>query len=88
MGDAGGPGGNATGRLHVPDVNRRGASWGSAVAVAETIHKCVGAGFSLTRKSLSPTSKASSNLSAPVFLGTSSLAAKASAEPSGLQANC
>ena len=88
MGEAGGPGGKATGRLQEPEVRRLAGAASSPERVVETSQMWEGNSWVLTRKSLSPTGKASSKESAPVFLGASSWATKAMAEPSGRQANC
>ncbi len=83
MGEAGGPGGKATGKVHSPEVRRF-----ASPPAAGMSQRCVGSALSLSRKLPSPTSKASSNLSAPVFLEGASAAAKAMALPSGFHANC
>src|SRR5947209_17166099 len=71
------------GSVQFPEVSRLASPPAALIS-----HKWVGRGLALTKKSLLPTSKASSKRSGPVFFGASSLAAKAMDLPSGLQANC
>src|ERR1043166_8484387 len=82
-GDAGDPGGWLTGRLHEPDVRRRGSP-----PSALTSQAWVGSACDWIRNSSSPTSNESLNRSGPVFFSASSSVAYANVRPSGDQENC
>src|SRR5512133_318945 len=85
MAEAGGPGGRLTGRLHVPDVNRRAG----ALPSLGTSQRCVDVGGALvSRLSLMAISNESLNRSGPAFVSGSSAVANAIVRPSGDHANC